>query len=110
MASSQDFLAPGGRNTTTLAVFRENGRNAAGFAGPVPFAPLFADGSPPPPTALRQLQPRATLSPARAVVYERFVAKSVVRFTRGQAFQPGHGMSNRLAMAQSTVAIRHWRP
>src|SRR5262245_29593052 len=29
---------------------------------------------------------------------------------RGQAFQPGHGMENRFATRQSTLAMRRWRP
>jgi lipoprotein-anchoring transpeptidase ErfK/SrfK len=32
------------------------------------------------------------------------------RRKRGQAFQPGHGMVNRFAGAQSTVAVRRWGP
>src|SRR5260370_16273845 len=32
------------------------------------------------------------------------------RRKRGQAFQPGRGMVNRFATAQSTVAMRHWGP
>jgi hypothetical protein len=32
------------------------------------------------------------------------------RRTRGLAFQPGHGMANRLTMAQSTVAVRRCGP
>src|SRR5271168_4093019 len=32
------------------------------------------------------------------------------RHKRGQAFQPGHGMVSRFTMAQSTVAMRRWRP
>ena len=32
------------------------------------------------------------------------------RRKRGQAFQPGHGMVNRFATAQSTVAMRRWGP
>ena len=32
------------------------------------------------------------------------------RRKRGQAFQPGHGMVNRLTTAQSTVAMRRWGP
>ena len=33
-----------------------------------------------------------------------------LRHTRGQAFQPGHGMASRFATAQSTVAMRRWGP
>ena len=32
------------------------------------------------------------------------------RRERGQAFQPGHGMVDRLTMAQSTGAMRRWGP
>src|SRR6478672_931341 len=32
------------------------------------------------------------------------------RHKRAQAFQPGHGMANRFATAQSTVAMRRWGP
>jgi hypothetical protein len=33
-----------------------------------------------------------------------------LRHKRRQAFQPGHGMANRFATAQSTVAMRRWGP
>jgi lipoprotein-anchoring transpeptidase ErfK/SrfK len=33
-----------------------------------------------------------------------------LRHKREQAFQPGHGMANRFATAQSTVAMRRWGP
>jgi lipoprotein-anchoring transpeptidase ErfK/SrfK len=37
-------------------------------------------------------------------------ASRLGRRQRAQAFQPGHGMVNRLTTAQSTVAMRRWRP
>src|SRR5260370_15990868 len=37
-------------------------------------------------------------------------ARRLDRRKRGQAFQPGHGMVNRLTTAQSTVAMRRWGP
>src|SRR5262249_9774364 len=32
------------------------------------------------------------------------------RYRRGQAFQPGHGMTDRLTSAQTTTAMRRWGP
>ena len=37
-------------------------------------------------------------------------ASRLDRRKRGQAFQPGHGMINRLTTAPSTVAMRRWGP
>src|ERR1700752_1385796 len=37
-----------------------------------------------------------------------YIRESLDRRTRGQAFQPGHGMLNRFMTAQPTVATRRW--
>ena len=45
-----------------------------------------------------------------AVSYSKNRDLTLDRRKRGQAFQPGHGMANRFTTAQSTVAMRRWRP